>query len=144
MVAPSTTRNTRRTSNDEHSILGRARRGLLLVPPTPEGGVMSVQALLAARGKAFEHSGGKIGPAAAHLAEQIEFDEQLRNAAATVLIALLFEPGFGEHRRIFELDTKQTLDAFVEHHCPRDSGDRDTDLSSRPWRGAGPGKGEGS
>ena len=78
-----------------------------------------MQALLAARHNAFTRSGGKIGPAAAHLAEQLEFDEQLRNAAATLLIALLFEPGLGEHRRIFELDTKQTLDAFVEHHCPR-------------------------
>ncbi len=105
---------------------------------------MSVQALLAVRQQAFEHSGGNIGLAAAHLAEQIEFDEPLRNAAATLLIALLFEPGLGEHRRIFELDTEQTLDAFVEHHCPRDTGDRDTDPSSRPWRGAGPGNAEGS
>ena len=87
---------------------------------------MSVQALLAARGKAFEHSGGNIGPAAAHLAEQIEFDEQFRNAAATVLIALLFEPGFGEHRRIFEQDTGDALDAFVERHGPRESSDQDT------------------
>ncbi len=80
----------------------------------------SFQDVHAARDKAFEHSGGKIGPAAAHLAEQIEFDEQLRNAAATVLIALLFEPGLGEHKRMFELDTGSTLDAFVEGHCPRD------------------------
>ena len=75
---------------------------------------------LAARHKALKHSGGTIGPAAAHLAEQIEFDEQLRNAAATALIALLFEPGFGEHERIFQLDTGLTLDAFIGRHCPRD------------------------
>ena len=103
-----------------------------------------MQALLAARGKAFEHSGGNIRLAAAHLAEKIEFDKQLRNAAATVLIALLFEPGLGEHRRLFKLDTGDTLDAFVERHCPRDSGDRDTYPSSRLWQGAGSGNGEGS
>ncbi len=77
-----------------------------------------LDSLLAARQKAFEHSGGKIGPAAAHLAEQLEFDDQLRNAVATVLIALLFDPGFGEHERMFELETGSTLDAFVERHCP--------------------------
>ncbi len=81
-----------------------------------------LDALLAARHKALEHSGGKIGPAAAHLAEQIEFDEQLRNAVATVLIALLFDPGFGEHRRMFQLETGSTLDAFVERHCPARTG----------------------
>ncbi len=105
---------------------------------------MSVQALLAVRQQAFEHSGGPIGPAAAYFAEQIELDEQLRNAAATLLIALLFEPGLGEHRRIFELDTGDTLDAFVERHCPRDGSDRDSYPSFRPSRGAGPGNGEGS
>ncbi len=63
---------------------------------------MSVQALLAARHNAFERSGGKIGPAAAHLAEQIEFDEQLRNAAAT-LRQVAIDSGAETEEEILEL-----------------------------------------
>lgn len=63
-------------------------------------------------------SGGNFKKAAAIFSEELEHNEALRDEAATLLIAMLLEPGRGEHERIFQLDSGMSLFDFVEKHRP--------------------------
>jgi hypothetical protein len=63
-------------------------------------------------------SGGKIREAASLLADRIEYDDDLRKEVAITVIAMLAEPGFSEHQRIFQEDMGGSLSDFVIRHCP--------------------------
>jgi hypothetical protein len=63
-------------------------------------------------------SGGKIREAAADFADRIEYDDDLRKEVAITLIAMLAEPGFSEHQRIFQQNTESSLSDFVIKNRP--------------------------
>lgn len=73
--------------------------------------------VLAARHQSLQHTGGQLGPGAMHLATMIDYDDELREAAAAVLLALLFEPGLSEHTRIFQQSNGRSIEAFIEGMC---------------------------
>ena len=68
--------------------------------------------------RAMKDSAGVFRVAAAQLAEELDYDEELREEAATLLIALLLAPGWGEHERVFKMDTGRTVAEFVQKHQP--------------------------
>lgn len=63
---------------------------------------------------AMQESGGKLKVAAHLLAERLEDDEWVRCEAGALLIALLVQPGFAEHDRIFRLDVGKSIDEWVQ------------------------------
>ena len=68
--------------------------------------------------RAMENSGGVFRVAAAQLAEELDYDEELREEAATFLIAMLMAPACGEHERAFEMANGVTVADFVQKHQP--------------------------
>jgi hypothetical protein len=75
-----------------------------------------IDRLLAARAAVFHNAEGRIGPAAAELADMLDYDDDLRRLAAVTLLALLFEPGFSQHCDTFAQDTGGPLGEFVAKH----------------------------
>ena len=74
---------------------------------------------------AMAEAEGSFRGAAATLARRMELDDALRAEAATLLIALLIEPGHTVHAETFGRDTGMSVEAFVAKHLPTEEEARD-------------------
>lgn len=67
---------------------------------------------------AMAHAEGRFAKAAEHLAARMEWDDDLRAEAATLLVACLLEPARTAHAQEFQRDTGRTVEEFVAKHTP--------------------------
>lgn len=83
---------------------------------------MTIETLRAVVSGSLAGAAGDFRAGSMSLAQRLQWDDEMRCAVATTLLALFAEPGFTKHAELFEADTGAKLSEFVAGNRPDVSG----------------------